>query len=77
MHKIIGHSPFDRINKEPLIIISEYMEKGSLSKLLETEPNITYRRRLAIALDVVCGMARIHDLVIRKIFLPQNKFKQK
>lgn len=63
MHKIIGHSPIDQLNSGPLIIISEYMEKGSLANLLENEPNITYRRRLSIALDIVCGMARIHDLV--------------
>ena len=44
-----------------LMIITEFMNKGSLESLLEKEPNLTYRRRFEIACDIAAGMARIHE----------------
>lgn len=59
--KMFGHC----IQKSPsiynLMIITEYMAKGSMTSLLNNEPNLSYRRRLQIGCDVACGMARIHE----------------
>ena len=50
------------------MIITEFMEKGSLASLLNHEPDLSYRKRLHIATGISSGMSRIHDLVIFKIF---------
>lgn len=70
MHKLIGHSPFSKINRAgpfELLIITEFMEKGSLSNLLKEEPELSYIKRLKIANGVADGMVRMHDLVSVKI----------
>lgn len=66
MHKLIGHSPLSEINPKgtfELMIVTEFMEKGSLSKLLEKEPELSYIKRLKIANGIADGMVRMHDLV--------------
>lgn len=60
--KMFGHC-VEKVNntKSNLMIITEFMSRGSLTTLLNNDPNITYRRRLQIATDIACGMARIHE----------------
>lgn len=55
------------------MIITEFMEKGSLAKLLVSEPDLSYRKRLRIAIGVCSGMSRMHDLVClkKKIFFKE------
>ncbi|CAF1148138.1 unnamed protein product [Rotaria sordida] len=48
-------------NRLRLLIIMEYMPKGSLTKLLQQEYNrLTNRRKISIACDIASGMHRIH-----------------
>lgn len=55
------------------IILTEFMHKGSLTSLLRSEPDLSYRRRLNIAVDIACGMSRIHDLgFIHRDIRPDN-----
>ncbi|CAF4019507.1 unnamed protein product [Rotaria sp. Silwood2] len=57
-----------------LLIIMEYMQKGSLTKLLQQEYNqLTNRRKVLIACDIVSGMHRIHQHgVIHRDIRPDN-----
>jgi hypothetical protein len=59
--RMFGHC----IQKTPdsfnLMIITEFMSKGSLKSLLEKEPDLSFRRRFDIVCDVAAGMARIHE----------------
>ena len=43
------------------ILVTEFMEKGSLASLLKNEQDISYRRRLQMMVGVASGMARIHE----------------
>ncbi|CAF1110379.1 unnamed protein product, partial [Brachionus calyciflorus] len=59
--KMIGNwieNTYDGMN---LYVVTEYMEKKSLFNLLEKEKDLTLRRKLSIANDIVNGMVRIHD----------------
>ena len=70
MHKLIGHSPLSEINLAgpfELLIVTEFMEKGSLSNLLEKEPDLSYIKRLKIAKGIADGIVRMHDLVSAQI----------
>ena len=59
--KMFGHC-VEKLNLTyNLMIITEYMSRGSLATLLQNEPDLTYRRRLQISSDIACGMARIHE----------------
>ena len=44
--------------EENLIIITEYMSKGSLKCVLQNEHDLSLRKRLDIVCGIVCGMAR-------------------
>jgi hypothetical protein len=59
--RMFGHCIKKKIDSFDLMIVTEFMEKGSLKSLLEKEPNLTYRRRFDIACDIAAGMARIHE----------------
>lgn len=60
--RMIGHSMNKTSSEIQLIILTEYMHKGSLSNLLKNEKDsLSYRRRLDIACDIVTGMLRIHE----------------
>ena len=48
-------------NKINLMVITEYMSKGSLGDLIKNEPNLSFRRKFEITCDVAAGMARIHE----------------
>ena len=43
------------------LLVTEFMEKGSLASLLKKEQDISYRRRLQMMVGVASGMARIHE----------------
>lgn len=71
---MIGYSikRLDSVQSE-LIILTEYMAKGSLAKLMKDEPNMSYRRRLKIIVDVAAGLSRIHDrYFIHRDIRPDN-----
>jgi hypothetical protein len=56
-----------------MIIITEFMSKGSIACLLKNEPQLSYRRRFQIANDITSGMARIHSLgFIHRDIRPDN-----
>lgn len=44
-----------------LIILTEYMARGSLADVLEKDRDLSYRRRLGLILDVASGLARMHE----------------
>ena len=44
-----------------LMLITEFMSKGSLTSLLANEKDLSYRRKFDIACGIVAGMARIHE----------------
>ena len=44
-----------------LYLVMEYMEKGSLTSVIEKEPDLTYRCRLGMASNIATGMRRIHE----------------
>ena len=58
---MIGYSAFNINNTFNLYIITEFMSRGSLARVLSQDTCLSYRRRLDIAADIACGMARIHD----------------
>ena len=43
------------------MIVTEFMEKGSLASVIENEPDLSFRKRLSIAVDIASGMSRIHN----------------
>ncbi len=49
---------FSSMGEDSLIIITEFMNKGSLKSVLQNEPDLSYRKRLNVVCDIVCGMAR-------------------
>lgn len=59
---MIGHC-VSKTDKDgfKLIILTEYMSKGSLANLLRSEPDLSYRRRLSIIVDVIGGVTRMHE----------------
>jgi serine/threonine protein kinase len=61
--KMIGHSYEQTDSEIKLMILTEFMENGSLASLLKTQnfKSISLRRRFDIACDISSGMARIHE----------------
>lgn len=71
--KMLGY----RINKTEsrieFIILTEFMPKGSLTKLIKSEPDLSYLKRLNLAVNIASGMSRIHDLgFIHRDIRPDN-----
>lgn len=60
--KLIGYSVQTVENLTNLMILTEYMNKGSLRLLLAKEPNLSYHLRLNITCDIISGINQIHDL---------------
>jgi serine/threonine protein kinase len=59
--KMIGHCRHATDTDQELIILTEYMAKGSLANVIRNELDLSYRRRLDLAVDVARGMSSIHD----------------
>ena len=59
--KMFGHSIQIIDKSAKLMIITEFMGKGSLTSLLENEKDMSFRRKFDIACDIAAGMARIHE----------------
>ena len=59
--KMFGYCIQKKDDAVNLMIITEFMSKGSLKNLLENEPDISYRRKFDITCDIAAGMARIHE----------------
>ena len=59
--KMFGHCTNSIENKLELMIVTEFMSKGSLTCLLEKETDLSFRKRFSIAYDIASGMARIHE----------------
>lgn len=59
--KMIGHSFEQTDDSLKMMLITEFMAKGSLTNVLNSESNISYRKRLKIACDIAAGMTRIHE----------------
>jgi hypothetical protein len=59
--KMFGHCIQKTPNSINLIIVTEFMSKGSLTSLLENESDLSFRKRFQIVCDVAAGMRRIHD----------------
>ena len=59
--RMFGHCIQKTPNYINLIIVTEYMSKGSLTNLFKNEPDLSYRLRFDIACDIAAGMARIHE----------------
>jgi hypothetical protein len=59
--KMFGHCIQTTANSVNLMIVTEFMSKGSLKSLLDNEKDLSYRRKFDIVCDIVAGMARIHD----------------
>lgn len=59
--KMFGYCIQELSDGQNLMIITEYMSRGSLTNLLENEPNLSYRKRLDIACGIASGMTRIHE----------------
>jgi serine/threonine protein kinase len=56
-----------------LILLTEYMSRGNLTQVIQNDPDLSFRRRLSIAVDVASGMSRIHDLnFIHRDIRPDN-----
>lgn len=73
--RMIGHCTYAQGNISDFMILTEFMSKGSLDKLLKNEPQLTPRRRFNIAANVAAGMAKIHKLsFIHKDIRPANVF---
>jgi serine/threonine protein kinase len=56
--KMIGHSRKDTINAFNMMIITEFMGKGSLADVIEKEPELSWRKRLTLACGIASGMAK-------------------
>ena len=59
--KMFGHCIKTTENGLNLMIVSEFMSKGSLNSLLQNETDLSNRRKFDIACDIAAGMARIHE----------------
>jgi len=59
--KMFGHCIQTTANSVNLMIVTEFMSKGSLKSLLDNEKDLSYRRKFDIVCDIAAGMARIHD----------------
>ena len=59
--KMLGNSVLVSKDKVDLMIVTEFMEKGSLASVIENEPDLSFRKRLSIAVDIASGMSRIHN----------------
>jgi len=59
--KMFGHCIQTKANEVNLMIVTEFMSKGSLKSLLENETDLSYRRKFDIVCDIAAGMARIHE----------------
>ena len=71
--KMIGYSTNQKGPLKELVILTEYMEKGSLSDLLRNEPNLSYKMRFSIAGDIAAGMAKMHKIgFIHRDIRPDN-----
>ena len=58
---MFGHCIKTTENGLNLMIVTEFMSKGSLNSLLKNETDLSNRRKYDIACDIAAGMARIHE----------------
>lgn len=58
---MFGYCVQELFDGQNLMIITEFMSRGSLTNLLENEPNLSNRKRLDIACGIASGMVRIHE----------------
>ncbi|XP_012563273.2 uncharacterized protein LOC105847951 [Hydra vulgaris] len=73
--KAYGSCVMSNKNIKTFYLLTEYMEKGSLSDLLKKEPNLSYRCRVSIACNIASGMKRIHEKnFIHRDIRPDNIF---
>lgn len=56
--RMYGFSTIEVNNVLNLMVLTEFMRKGSLTHLLKNEPEITFRKRFDIACDIASGMSR-------------------
>ena len=71
--KMFGHCIQATDNSVNLMIITEFMSKGSLNSLLESEKDLSDRRKFDIVCDIAAGMARIHEhTFIHRDIRPDN-----
>jgi serine/threonine protein kinase len=60
--KFVGHCVKQIDDGLELMVITEFMSKGSLAKVIDSEIELSYRRRLEIATGIISGLARLHEL---------------
>ncbi|XP_047131757.2 dual specificity mitogen-activated protein kinase kinase dSOR1 [Hydra vulgaris] len=73
--KAYGSCVVNNQSIEKFYLLTEYMEKGCLTKLLKNEPDLSYRCRVSIAYNIASGMKRIHDKhYIHRDIRPDNIF---
>ena len=56
--KMIGHSKIVEKNVMNMMIVTEFMSKGSLADVIKKEPELSWRKRLTIACGIASGMAK-------------------
>ena len=73
--KTYGSSIVTLGNENKFYLLTEYMENGSLTNLLQKEPNLSLRCRLLMACNIATGMRRIHEKkFIHRDIRPDNIF---
>lgn len=72
--RMIGYCTTKTTNyRERFVILTEYMEKGNLERVITNEPDLSYRVRLSMAADVAAGMFKIHKIgFIHRDIRPAN-----
>jgi serine/threonine protein kinase len=72
---MVGHCTFSEKGVNCFVILTEFMEKGSLADLLVKEINLSNQKRFSIAANIAAGMARIHKIgFIHRDIRPENIF---
>ena len=71
--KMIGYCINKKGPLKELVILTEFMEKGSLTTLLRNEPNLSYKTRFSIAVNIAAGLAKMHKIgFIHRDIRPEN-----
>jgi serine/threonine protein kinase len=59
--RMLGHCKSMTPSSVELIILTEFMDKGSLARVIKNEPDLSYRRKLDMSIKIARGMEKIHD----------------